>query len=133
MLAPNKEGRDVHQSGEQFDAPNMLVPSGVCLVPLARTVRFLLPSHAKTGMQHTILQRSLGRLGLRQAVSWGCSVSSFLWSGQLCRPHTHCPCILTHGSAPAQVVSNARRDVNNSRSPRTLDHVKRANSKDSKQ
>jgi len=64
VLAPNK---DVHQSGEQFDAPNMLLPSA------AGTVRFLLPSHAK--QEHsTLFRRDLfsWRLGLGQAVSGGC-------------------------------------------------------------
>ena len=46
VFAPNK---DVHQSGEQFDAPNMLLPSA------AGTVRFLLPSHAK--QEHSTLFR----------------------------------------------------------------------------
>ena len=99
VFAPNK---DVHQSGEQFDAPNMLLPSAACLpawspcaVARTGTVRFLLPSHAK--QEHsTLFRRDLfsWRLGLGQAVSGGSAAAVFfLYSGQLCRAHTNCWCI----------------------------------------
>ena len=105
--------------GEQFDAPNML-PSAVCLVPLARTVRFLLPSHAKQERDSLILQRSL-------LATWSASgrqlrlLCFFLCSGHSvtthqCRAHTtvHCQCILTSDDS-----------VNNLSSPHVLHYVER--------
>lgn len=81
-VAPNK---GAHQSGggEQFDAPNMLLPSAAWS-PLARTgagcrrgaISSFTYSRNKKKREHvkTISQSSIScwRLGLGQPVSWGC-------------------------------------------------------------
>ena len=88
--------------------------------PLARTVRFLLPSHAKQERDSLILQRSL-------LATWSASgrqlrlLCFFLCSGHSvtthqCRAHTtvHCQCILTSDDS-----------VNNLSSPQVLHYVER--------